>query len=137
MQGSDVETRSHLEAAEQRWEEGTEYQWIIEERQSGALAGTISCRVKQHSADFGYFLGRSHWGRGLALEAGRIVVELLKSQPEIFRIWATADAENSRSQKVLQCLGLKYEGTLHMATYRPNIGGEPRNTVVYAWCRSF
>ncbi|MBE0549463.1 MAG: GNAT family N-acetyltransferase [Rubrivivax sp.] len=133
-QASDAETRTHLEGATQRWADGTEYQWIVEERSTGNLAGTISCRPSAHAADFGYFLARSHWRRGLAHKAGTLVVSWLKAQPEILRIWATADAENIRSHKVLERLGLQREGVLRMATYRPNIGGQPRDTVVYAWC---
>ena len=134
-QTSDTLTRQHLEGAEQRWNDGAEFQWIIEERASGALAGTISIRPKEHSADLGYFLAQAHWGKGFALEAGQIVVAWLQAQPEIFRIWATADAENTRSHQVLERLGLKREGSLRMATYRPNIGGEPRDTALFAWCK--
>src|ERR1035437_9835237 len=64
-QANDSETRSHLEGALQRWADGTEYQWIIEERSTGQLAGTISFRPKAHAADFGYFLAHSYWGKGL------------------------------------------------------------------------
>ena len=132
---SDAETRSHLEGVAQRWIDGTEYQWIIEVRSTGNLAGTISYRPKAHAADFGYFLATSHWGKGLAIEAATLVVNWLRAQPEILRIWATADAENFRSHKVLERLGLRREGVLRMATYRPNIGGLPRDTAVYAWCK--
>lgn len=134
-QTSDTQARQHLEGAAQRWNEGAEFQWIIEDQASGALAGTISIRPKGHSADIGYFLAQAHWRKGFALEAGQIVVAWLKAQPEIFRIWATADAENTRSHKVLERLGLKREGTLRMASCRPNIGGDPRDTALYAWCK--
>ena len=73
-QTSDAQTRRHLEGAEQRWNDGAEFQWIIEDRDSGALAGTISICPKGHSADFGYFLAQAHWRKGFALEAGQIVV---------------------------------------------------------------
>ena len=136
-QASDSETRSHLQGAAQRWVDGTEYQWIVEERSSGNLAGTISFRPKAHAADFGYFFAKSHWGKGLAHESTTLVVNWLKTQPEMLRIWATADAQNNRSHKVLERLGLQREGILRMATYRPNIGGLPRDTAVYAWCKSY
>ncbi|QTN27510.1 GNAT family N-acetyltransferase [Rhodoferax sp. AJA081-3] len=135
-QTSDSQTRAHLEQVARRWQEGTEFQWIVEERATGNLAGTISCRPKGHSADFGYFLARSQWGKGLALDAGALVFDWLKVQPEIFRIWATADAENIRSHRVLERLGLQKEGVMRMATYRPNIGGPPRDTALYAWHRA-
>ena len=40
-QASDSETRRHLEDVMQRWANGIEFQWIIEERATGNLAGTI------------------------------------------------------------------------------------------------
>jgi len=134
MPTSDTETRKHLEEAEQRWIDKTEFQWIIEDRASGVLVGTISIRPKGHAADFGFFLARAHWHKGYASEAGQLVMNWLKEQPEVLRIWATADAENVRSQRVLERLGLRREGVLRMATYRPNLGSEPRDTVLYAWC---
>jgi ribosomal-protein-alanine N-acetyltransferase len=134
-QTSDSETRMHLEQVARRWQEETEFQWIVEERATGNLAGTVSCRPRGHSADFGYFLARSQWGKGFALEASALVVDWLRAQPEIFRIWATADAENIRSHRVLERLGLQREGVLRMASYRPNIGGHPRDTAMYAWCK--
>ncbi len=134
-QSSDDETRAHLEAAMRRWDEGSEYQWIIEERASSLLAGTVSCRIQDDAADIGYFLARAHWGKGLAREAACLVVHFLKAQTDIVRIWATVDAENLRSQQVLEHIGLHYETTLFKATQRPNIGPAPRDTVVYAWCR--
>ncbi len=133
---SEAESRERLAAAAQKWADGTEYQWVIEERSSHQVAGRISCRVEQHAADFGYFLARSHWGKGLASEAAGLVVNWLKAQPGICRIWATADAENLRSHKTLERLGLRREGILRMATYRPNIGGLPRDTAIYAWCKN-
>lgn len=134
-QASDSETRSHLEGAEQRWIDRTEYQWIIEERSTNSLTGTISFRPAAHAADLGYFLAKSYWSKGFASEAATLVVNWLKAQPEVSRIWATADAENIRSHAVLERLGLIREGVLRMATYRPNIGGEPRDTALYAWCK--
>jgi ribosomal-protein-alanine N-acetyltransferase len=132
---ADAETRTHLEGVVTHWQNGIEFQWIIEDAASGGLAGTISFRPKGHAADFGYFLAREHWGKGIASAAGALVVGWLKDQPEILRIWATADFENTRSHRVLEMLGLQREGLLSMATVRPNIGGRPRDTAIYGWCR--
>jgi ribosomal-protein-alanine N-acetyltransferase len=132
---TDKETRAHLEGVVESWNAGVEFQWIIEEIATGDLAGTISFRPKGHAADFGYFLAKSHWRKGIASAAGALVVGWLKEQPEILRIWATADFENTRSHRVLERLGLRREGTLQMGTYRPNIGGLPRDTAIYGWCK--
>jgi ribosomal-protein-alanine N-acetyltransferase len=127
---------SYLQGCAARWAMGTEYHWIIEDTASGSLLGCIACRVNGHAADFGYFLARSAWGKGIATEAAGLLLSWLKRQPEILRIWAMADFENTRSISVLQRVGLQREGVLRMATYRPNIGGPPRDTAIYAYCRS-
>ncbi len=132
---TDQAIRTHLESVFESWNGGIEFQWIIEEIASGDLAGTIALRPRGHAADFGYFLAKSHWGKGIASAAGALVISWLKEQQEILRIWASADFENTRSHRVLERLGLKREGTLQMGTYRPNIGGLPRDTAIFGWCK--
>lgn len=97
--------------------------------------GCIACRIKDHSADFGYFLARSAWGKGYAAVAAGLLVDWLKEQADIHRVWAKTDAMNARSSALLERLGLRREGVLRMATYRPNIGGLSRDMVVYGLCR--
>ena len=126
------DTELHLEKLFEAWENGSEYQWIILERDSGRCAGSISCRPRGHSVDFGYFLARDYWGKGMASEAASAVLSWLATQPEIVRIWATVDVDNVRSRRLLERLGLQLEGVMRMATVRPNIGGPPRDTAVYA-----
>lgn len=133
--GSPSKVKERLEGAKARWESETEYQWVIQELLSGTVVGTISFRPNGHAVDFGYFLARAHWGKGLAADTTWLIVNWLRAQPEILRIWATADAENFRSHRLLERLGLRREGVLRMATYRPNIGGAPRDTALYAWCK--
>lgn len=126
------DTEAHLRNAWTSWDGGTEYQWVIFERSSTECVGTISCRPKGHSADFGYFLGRDHWGRGLATDAASAILSWLDMQSEILRVWAAVDVENVRSRRLLERLGLHLEGVLRMATVRPNIDGLPRDTAIYA-----
>lgn len=130
-----AEVEAHLRKAEVAWQEATEFQWAIVKRVTDELVGTISCGPNAHAADFGYFLGWNHWGEGYAKEAAARVVRLLLAQPEVSRVWATVDAENLRSRGVLQSSGLRLEGVLRMATCRPNLGGPPRDTALYARCR--
>lgn len=129
------ETRTHLEAVDRRWATGTEHQYLIVEKAGGAAVGSISFRPQGHAADFGYLVGRAFWGRGFGSEAAALLVGWLQRQPGFVRIWATCDAENTRSASVLVQAGLQFEGRLRRATVRPNIGGGPRDTLLYAWVR--
>lgn len=128
-------TVERMNGAAARWAAGEEYQWVIADADS-VVHGTIACRVRGHAADFGCFTSRASWGRGIAFDAATLLLDWLKLQPQILRISATVDFENTRSIRLLQRLGLQHEGTLRMATYRPNIGGLPRDTLMMAWVRS-
>jgi ribosomal-protein-alanine N-acetyltransferase len=131
----EIDARDFLDGCAARWEAGSEYHYMIEEVSSNASVGCIGYRVAQHAADFGYFVARAHWGKGLATQAAALLLTWLKAQPEILRVWATVDVENVRSIAVLVRSGLQREGVLRMAKYRPNIGGPPRDTAVFSLCK--
>ncbi len=59
--------------------------------------------------DIGFRLARSHWGQGLATEAATEVLRFGFETLELPRIIALVDADNTRSIRVLEKLGLSYE----------------------------
>ena len=127
-----ADTQAYLDGCAARWQQGSEYHWMIELKPAALAIGCIGCRVQGHAADFGYFLGRGHWRRGYATEAASLLVGWLRRQAAIVRIWATTDAQNAASAAVLRKLGLASEGVMRKATQRPNIGGAPRDTALFA-----
>lgn len=133
------DTRAHLEGALQRWDAGTEHQYLILHKPGGAAVGSIAFRPHGFHVDFGYLLGRAHWGQGLATEAATLLVQGLQRQPGVVRIWATCDADNRASAAVLHKAGLQFEGRLRRASLRPNFNpaqpGLVRDTLMYAWVR--
>lgn len=129
------DARAYLDGCAARWAAGTEHHWVIEPRGGGELQGCIAARPKGHAVDLGYFLARPAWGRGIATEAGQLLMGWLQRQPGVLRIWATTDVDNHRSAAVLMRLGMQREGLLRMATVRPQVGALPRDTLVFGWCR--
>lgn len=129
------DAHAYLDGCAARWAAGTEFHWVIEHKAQGQPIGAMACRPKGHAVDFGYFLGRAHWGQGLGTEAAQLLVGWLQRQPEVLRIWATCDADNVASAAVLHKAGLVFEGRLRRATLRPNRGPGPYDTLVYAWVR--
>lgn len=133
------DVRQHLEGGLQRWDAGTEYQYLILLKPDAEPVGSIAFRPHGFHVDFGYVLGRAHWRQGLATEAARLLVQHLQRQPGVVRIWATCDADNSASAAVLKKAGLQFEGRLRRAHIRPNLpsprGPEPRDTLMHAWVR--
>jgi [ribosomal protein S5]-alanine N-acetyltransferase len=134
-----AETRAHLDAAARRWDAGHEHQYLIVAKAGAAAVGSISFRPHGHAVDFGYLMGRAFWGQGLGTEAATMLLGWLRRQAGVIRIWATCDADNTRSAGVLTRAGLQFEGRMRRATLRPNLGpaahDNPRDTLLYAWVR--
>jgi RimJ/RimL family protein N-acetyltransferase len=121
-----------LEACEMRWQSGEEFCWVISVKPASRAMGAIACRVRGHAVDFGYVLNRKVWGRGYATEAARAVTVWTMNLPGVYRLWATCDAENLASIRVLEKAGLFLEGKLRRCTIRPNISMIPRDTFMFA-----
>jgi ribosomal-protein-alanine N-acetyltransferase len=121
-----------LRRSDERWAAGN-YYWVITlPAEDHAVIGAISCSVEDHSAEFGFFLHPRHWGHGYATEAARAIVDSALAQPAIARVWATCDAENLASMRVLEKAGLSRERLLPRAIVRPNLSPEPRDAILYA-----
>ena len=125
------------ERARQKWELGEEYSWRLTLPPDDTAIGSVACRIKEQSADFGFVLDRHYWGRGYATEAAAAVLDWLKSIAVIKRIEATCDFENVASARVLEKLGLSREARLPHYAVRPNMPGAPRrDAFLYSWTRA-
>jgi aminoglycoside 6'-N-acetyltransferase len=133
--GGVAETRVHLQAVDERWARGLEHQYLVVRKADGLALGTVSFRPRGHTADFGYVFGRAHWGQGYGTEAARLLVGWLQRQRALVRLWATCDAHNTASARVLQAAGLQQEALMRRASVRPNLGGAIRDTLLFAWVR--
>jgi RimJ/RimL family protein N-acetyltransferase len=115
----------------QKWESNEEFTWVVTDLASDSVIGAVSCRPKETEVDFGYVLNRSHWGKGLATELAIALVARLFADQRIARVWATCDAENVRSRRVLEKAGLAYEGLLPSGRVRPQLSPVARPACVY------
>lgn len=61
--------------------------------------------------EIAYALARDLWGQGLMFEACKAVLNVAMKNHEINRISSRCIAENSGSARVMEKLGMKYEGT--------------------------
>lgn len=72
--------------------------------------------VYARGAEVGYWIGREHWGRGLASEA---VVAFsrwaFESHPDVHRLESLVYANNPASSRVLEKAGFTHEGTRRRA----------------------
>lgn len=101
---------------------------------NGAIAGGIGAiageGIAASTADFGYWLGESFWGRGLATIAARAMVEHLMQTGHFVRLQAPVLAWNPASMRVLEKVGFAREGVLRNSVTKD---GAVIDSVMYAY----
>jgi RimJ/RimL family protein N-acetyltransferase len=123
---------AYLEASGPTWQSGEEWYWVVTLPANDRTIGGVALRIKDGSADFGYVLARAHWGYGYGTEVASAMVSLALSAPAVSRVWATCDAQNVASARVLEKSGLVLEGVLRAFAVRPAISQYPRDAVMYS-----
>ena len=79
----------------------------------GELVGAMALVMKSDGrAEIGYWIGVPYWGRGYATEAAREVVRYGFEDLGLQRIFAGYFTRNAPSGRVLEKIGMQYEGTL-------------------------
>ncbi len=71
-------------------------------------------------AECGYFLQKEYWGRGMATEATRRIIEYVFSDLGLHKIIAGCDAENKASERIMIKCGMKKEGAFMKHHFRRN-----------------
>jgi RimJ/RimL family protein N-acetyltransferase len=89
----------------------------------GRIAGGIGYvrygDVERAGAEVGYWLGVSHWGRGLATAALQALTDhAFGAHADLRRLWAVPFATNPASARVLEKAGFTREGTLRQSAVK-------------------
>jgi len=81
---------------------------------SGTVIGTVNLDINQADgiAILGFAIGSADWGKGIGSEAVRAAVAWSFQAFGLAKIWATTDARNVRSQRLMEKLGMRLEGRL-------------------------
>ena len=112
------EARSLLERSEAGFAERGFGIWCADERAGEALVGFAGFLHSDDEPDLVYGLRASQWGRGLATEAARRVIEQAFTKPAVERVVASVDEPNRASLQVLERLGMR-------RTRRSMVDGKP------------
>jgi [ribosomal protein S5]-alanine N-acetyltransferase len=88
----------------------------------GAIAGCIGFDRDEdvffRGAEIGYWLGRRHWGRGIASAAVAKVTDQVFATTDIVRLYAGVFAWNPASARVLEKSGYVLEGRKKSAVFK-------------------
>lgn len=111
---SPADTRAFLELVFEHYQRGDPFAWAIVLREEGRLIGScgfVSEAAEQSSAEIGYWLGKPYWGKGYAVEAARALVRFGFEHMGLERVEAKCFIENRAGQRVIEKLGMRFEGT--------------------------
>lgn len=102
------------------YERGELVTWAITRREDGMVLGAISLSINKANlfAELGYWVGKPYWGQGYCTEAAREALRYGFEVLNLNRIQARHMTKNPASGRVMQKIGMTYEGTLRQSVYR-------------------
>lgn len=113
--------------------QGVATAFLIFDRETRELLGGISIGNIRHgvaeSANIGYWMGERHAGKGIMVDAVKLVCRYAFSSLRLHRVEAACIPDNLRSVRVLEKAGFRREGLLRSYL---RINGEWRDHFLYA-----
>lgn len=117
---SEAFTRRYLNYLQSRYRAGDFHDWAVVLRESGRMVGTCGFtrfQYEANAAEIGYVLHPDVWGRGIAPEAARAVMRFGFGELRLHRIEARYILGNDRSRRVMDKLGMQFEGVARESIY--------------------
>ena len=111
-------SRGYMDYCVKGYDDPAFYQWGIELKSTHELIGNISAvKVMDEidSLELGWVIGKKYWGNGYTAEAGLKLIDFFFDQVGANRICAGHDVDNPNSGRVMQKVGMKYEGGLRQS----------------------
>ncbi|WP_046213837.1 GNAT family N-acetyltransferase [Paenibacillus wulumuqiensis] len=103
---------------EQQQEPRTVYEMAVIRKENSQLIGGCGLHLSSPGqAEIGYCYHPDCWGQGYASEAAQAMLEYGFGQLDLHRIYARCRPENTGSAKVMQKIGMTYEGHLRGHMY--------------------
>lgn len=127
------EVHAEVEQILDAYERFPDHGRFIAEDRDGGFLGWFALTVREAgpaAPDLGYRLRRAAWGRGLATEGSRVLVDHAFTCLGAERVTADAMAVNRASRRVLEKCGLRYVRTFH-AEFDDPLPGTEHGEVLY------
>ncbi|MEL3971417.1 GNAT family protein [Rossellomorea oryzaecorticis] len=128
------DTRTFIEEvlADKKMQPRTRFMFAIVLLDDNRLIGAaeLNIRDSQHkNGEIGYIVHPDLWGKGIASEAAKLMIQLGFTHFHLHRIQATCDPNNIASSRVLEKVGMKREGVLRESIM---IKSGWRDTAIYS-----
>lgn len=83
--------------------------------------GLIAVSPKNRTFELAYALDEQHWGKGYIVEAANVLIDFAFKHYAINRLQCRCKEENLQSSRVMEKLGMQYEGLLRASMFNKNI----------------
>ena len=113
-------TEEYLKYLQTRYAAGDFYDFAVTLKDSGKMIGTCGFtrfHAESNSAEIGYVINPAYHGQGIATEAARAVISFGFSELKLHRIEARHMVGNDASHRVMEKLGMSFEGYHKDAIY--------------------
>lgn len=91
---------------------------LYDNRAVGIITLTLGEDIYAKSAEIGYWVAESYWGRGIASSAAREMCRIAFDQYRLARVFAAVYSYNKSSCKVLEKCGFELEGVLKKSVFK-------------------
>ena len=90
----------------------TQYDFAITLKENGKVIGGCGIYLNDtlDEAMLGWVLHKNYWKKGYMTEAGKELVRFAFEELKLHRLYATCDAENYGSYRVMENIGMRREG---------------------------
>lgn len=112
------DARAFISQVQEDYVNGLSGVWGFELVETGELVGTGgfgNVNEKHRHSEIGYSLARCHWNKGLGTEAVRELIRFGFDELRLLRIEARCHPDNIASIRLLENVGMTYEGRLKRA----------------------
>lgn len=108
--------------------------YAIIEKETNQLIGIINLKIHPtyQRGELGYWVAKKYWGKGYGTEAAKSLLQYGFEVMKLHKIFAQAFSSNVGSYKIMEKIGLHYEGTLKEHVCRD---GQYHDLVVYGLLR--
>ena len=114
------DTKEYIEFVLRQYENKRLAPWGIEYKEKGKLIGTIDFvwwKPNHNIAEIGYVISQDYWGKGITTEAAKEIMKFGFERMDLIRIQARCLEENIGSQRVMEKIGMSYEGTMRKGIF--------------------